>query len=783
VAGSTLSRESDRVRTGGSREVDDSALAARFVARLREQLPELDLLEAQQLAGQLDGTVRLTDQFVESLRYRRAQEFPGLDVLGDLLIVCEGFPFLDAYGASGKFRRQAVVATLSGLALEPGWEELRRRIATWTSMDDALSDADRAIAIADGIDGTWRGRCAAIWTENRWVTVRDMFATAPDEQPNVDSIFGTLIIVFQRSDRFAVDLARTYGMRGTYYAGRGERLPALKDYEEAARRFRELGRSADEAHCTSHAGEMYLDEGRYESAELALTDAATLYDELAMLRPLAKTVMNMATAQQNRGHHKQARNNFETAVEKFSALDMPHDAAVARLGLGRLLQRTEDDQTVAEPVLLEARAALNEAGDTRNSAECSMILGAIYANTYRTHDAVVALRSAWEVFEHHREPRNVAMCARALGQTYVFVDRYHEAERVLLVAYERFDALGMMDETTDTLRQLGAVYSDTGRFAEAELVLGEAEERLLAHGSVTESVRCRVDRGQVQLMEGRYEEAEQTVRSAREKFVDTAGDRGYLNHCDQFLADIYMSTGRFDEAEHLFDKLRLSPGRKANQRQNVRYGILLAHRGRPKEAEKIFEDARNRYMEQGRAANVAACDFHIGFTRSMYGRSLDNDERLLRAAMDRLVPSIFFGTSQRFQFVDQHIRGAWAKRAAPQVQAAFETASALGDEVMMTDLVETMINAGVHSTGESIDPLSLTNIVDSAQSDAGHALAERVSLLCTGASRLAAGAVLPMSPPPRLLMSPSREALAPHLDHADSWYGVVPQPRDKIPTW
>ena len=52
-----------------------------------------------------------------------------------------------------------------------------------------------------------------------------------------------------------------------------------------------------------------------------------------------------------------------------------------------------------------------------------------------------------------------------------------------------------------------------------------------------------------------------------------------------------------------------------------------------------------------------------------------------------------------------------------------------------------------------------------------------------GVSRIIAGAVLPMTPPPRLSMSPSREALNPYLDQLDRTYTHIQRPPGPIPTW
>ena len=102
----------------------------------------------------------------------------------------------------------------------------------------------------------------------------------------------------------------------------------------------------------------------------------------------------------------------------------------------------------------------------------------------------------------------------------------------------------------------------------------------------------------------------------------------------------------------------------------------------------------------------------------------------------------------------------------------FKWAASLGDERLVAEMVESVINSGVHSAARAVtDSVSKhafgTNLVDSAASRSAEGETFGGSgdsaLVLAGVSRLIAGAVLPMSAPPRLLMSPRREALDPYL--------------------
>ena len=73
---------------------------------------------------------------MESLRYQRAQEFPGLDVLGDLLIVNEEFPFLETYERlPSRLRSRVGVDGATGCRRGHGAATIRTRTA-----DDIVRD-------------------------------------------------------------------------------------------------------------------------------------------------------------------------------------------------------------------------------------------------------------------------------------------------------------------------------------------------------------------------------------------------------------------------------------------------------------------------------------------------------------------------------------------------------------------------------------------------------------------------------------------------------------------
>jgi tetratricopeptide (TPR) repeat protein len=286
------------------------------------------------------------------------------------------------------------------------------------------------------------------------------------------------------------------------------------------------------------------------------------------------------------------------------------------------------------------------------------------------------------------------------------------------------------------------------------------------------------------------------------------GNVRQVAECTHNLANIYLRAGRhelaaeqYQQAREIFTELRLDEAAASCSRN---MGNAFEKLGRFGDAELAYVAARRTYRRLGLHQQVAECDIAAAqvqwnHSKADNGASADVPKvaaQVLRSA----IPAVMFLDAQRFQFAKTSARLAWADKIKPQVAGVFWWAAQSGDLSLIAELVESAINAGVHSAGgaaqnaadqESWAGLG-TALLDTAASGSSEpwtlgraepADASGTSGAGAAVSRLIAAAVLPMAPPPRLLMSAEREALGSFLDLLDTRYSPIARPPGPVRTW
>ena len=223
------------------------------------------------------------------------------------------------------------------------------------------------------------------------------------------------------------------------------------------------------------------------------------------------------------------------------------------------------------------------------------------------------------------------------------------------------------------------------------------------------------------------------------------------------------------------------------------FGVFATRPDKFEQARTHYQKAREIRSRLGDKQNVAQCQYNIGVTWRREASSVDASERpiLLRQALEVMVPATMFLDGMRFQFTTAADRLAWAGQIDRSTRTLFEVASELGDEVLLADLVESAVNAGVHTISgggdgdpgagyedalsaralggfashdfrERTTPDTVTSTDDTDRENSpGETIPDRQGTHLGGTTRLIAGARLPMRPPPRLRMPDTHLALDP----------------------
>ena len=412
----------------------------------------------------------------------------------------------------------------------------------------------------------------------------------------------------------------------------------------------------------------------------------------------------------------------------------------------------------AAEAFAHARTEYSHLGQELMVAACECSLGFVTPILGQFVQSRTHYQQALEIYLRNNFEGNAAFCEQGLGDVAANLCDFELARTHYQNALTIYLRNNLEHEAANCERRLGDVAANLGDFEQARTYFQNALTIYRHRNLGKEAADCEhklgdvaANRGDFEQARTHYEKALQTLEmSARPDFEDDAADY------ERNLGAITTALGRFEVARSHFQK------------------------------------ASEIYLRLQIDHDAAWCQHNIGSIWWHVASAADPVEHpvLLRRALRWLVPATVFLEGMRFQFTAAADRVAWARRIERSTRSLFEVATELGDEVLVADLIESAINAGVHTTASGDDMLSARAVgVFAGLTDlreTGQRLTSEVASTITGAgssrhrentggqnspdargihlggtSRLIAGARLPMRPPPRLRMPDAHLALEP----------------------
>ncbi|GAA5103137.1 tetratricopeptide repeat protein [Nocardia iowensis] len=303
---------------------------------------------------------------------------------------------------------------------------------------------------------------------------------------------------------------------------------------------------------------------------------------------------------------------------------------------------------------------------------------------------------------------------------------------------------------------------------------------------------------------------------------EAAGDRNAVAETQQNLATMLVRLDRFDEAEaplhasqQYFEQAGLgyragiglktmaflAEGREDLEQAKALYIRSLAYfvescavldaadlrmrlatvafkTGQYEECEALLAEAFDAYTERGLGLHCAQLDFwHATLLEGAVAAEDSPSAELLARAVDLAVPAALAIDAVRYTLPNGSQRDQWHRKIAdPAMRLAFRFAYLAGDGLLLADLIETQCAGTTLNIDRSDDgragrlPLELLDPPPELAQHPGAAALQLGAAL----AEVAAGAGLPVSPPPRLaLAAEGRIALAPYIAAAEQRYGRV----------
>jgi len=758
---------------------------------------EGELVSARALYDDLDQTeeVALCSRRILYVVTARAPEFQDFDVRDELKALCPNASDALLADYAANVHAAVVDATRTVILNLPG---------------DRLRDVDPMV-LAYGI-----------WEQSRWPCVAHVHRESLGRAALTEDVLVPVLDAFTAAGLDA-EVARTR-ITIAHAITESTRVAVAVDHLLSARDwFHDNAKPVFVAMCTEDVGVKLAVAGQYSAAAEYLDDAARKHDAAGedSGERVAECRRRLAIVRQRLGDHSGAVASFEAARSLYLRVGLDDRAADCTFSLACLYAGSGQHRR-AVSTLRAAKSMYEECANDPMRAVSARSLGLLLLQTDLA-EAGDQLAEAADLFASNRFDTGAAESLRDLGVVHTSLHRYREAVDAFTRSCDEYTALGLSAQAAATGLLLGSTCRASGRLADAEQVLRRTVTLFEQCHDDTGVARSAYELGAVLDRVGRHDDAIRWTLLASTIFRSTGSDSG-LAECMNALGDIHRQQMNWAEAEELFvlshdlhsqsgDQLSAAyalsglsevylfthraeaavsllqhcldvfstdaPDHVPSIRINM--GVTLIALGRPDEAMSWLSQANAELTDQRRYHPAATADWLwcIARTRSAQNDSHVNPHRYhkaITAAIETGLPALLFIDAQRFQFSDEPTRRAWSTRHTGLLPQFFEWAAELKDERLLAELVETTINSGSHSS----DVPSYVGVFTDHQPYSVHGLGDAAA---AGPARLVDAAILPMRPPPRLLLSPTREALSQYHDRADERYEPIGPRRGSIPTW
>ncbi|WP_433562401.1 tetratricopeptide repeat protein [Nocardia sp. CA-151230] len=433
------------------------------------------------------------------------------------------------------------------------------------------------------------------------------------------------------------------------------------------------------------------------------------------------------------GDHATAVKRFVAALEEMSS-DAPRMYPGALIGLSQALQNL-GDLDGAQEALEQARTALGREeapGDLRLACLVSSTAVAMHRQQWWR-----ALDLAGESLDAARRfgPEQAGHPLMNLAAAHFETGRWELAQDLAGQALAAFEAVDDTAGVAETRQNLALMYTRTGSFDAAEPLLAAAQEHFEVAGAAHRAgIGLKVmgfiaeQRGQLETARSRYREA----------------------------------LRRFEESQAVIDAADV----------RLRLAATAFASGQFEDGEFELAAARAVYAARGLGLHCAQLDhWHAGLLEPL----VTQVPGLLARAVDLAIPAALALDAVRYELPDGAQRDSWNRRIVnPALRLAFRYSYLAGDARLVADLIENQCAGTIldisRLPAEPPAPLDLFQPFEPPSESA--AAVQDALQLGTAVAAVAAGAGLPVSPPPRVSVPPDGHiALSAWLDAAEQRYG------------
>lgn len=520
-----------------------------------------------------------------------------------------------------------------------------------------LEGSDEPAREVDGMNGAWGFEVLSLFSATAASAVFEVRAGS-GRAPAGDYVLDVEAGPAGGTDRvrLAADLAIETGYRHFRHQDAESLARALKAYQDAHRRWQELGDQDRQAEALYGIGVCQRLLHRGEPALHAFEQALGIFDARSDRHAVARTVNQIGRLHSSRGELEAALASFRRALALQRALGDVAGEAQGLINVGSMVYRIGDVHQAVD-YYLRARELVRQLGDDRQEMEVEGNLASAYE---RLGEVQLALDLHHRVLARARKFGDLRRQARTLinlGYLHRAIDEPQEALTYYQAALDVCSQVGDRSLESATLNNMGFLYRHLGQPSRGLELLESALDAKRQIGDRDGEATTLTQIGEVRAELGELDSARDALREAlaiRLEIGDRDGEavtRAALGAAEARLGDRGL-----DQLSRALEIQRQQQNRRRESETLLRIGEVYAGTGKLDQAFTAYADslAIRQALDDGRGTAevfhaIASAEVSRGQLQAARGHlesALIEIESSRARVLDPDLRTTYFGSQQ-----------------------------------------------------------------------------------------------------------------------------------------
>lgn len=285
------------------------------------------------------------------------------------------------------------------------------------TLESKIDDTVRIRILSEIVDNTYD---FAIWPKYNELTLE----LANSHLPNSDS---ALAFIYNKYKGYALN------NKGLQIEYQGNRVSALKYYQESLALHRMNGCKKGMSSCLNNIGSMLYDQEEYELALNYYNESIKIKTELGYEEGLAWTYMNVGSLEEKLTRNESALNYYAKAYKIHSKLDNVYGIGAAAHNIGNILMKTSGNIDLAINKYRESLRCYTNVGDSTGISWELGIIGYELFKSGQKDSAIYYVDRSLRMAKNNNYQEGIVAAAGHLVEIYKTLEKYELAFKYQLV--------------------------------------------------------------------------------------------------------------------------------------------------------------------------------------------------------------------------------------------------------------------------------------------------------------------------------------------------------------